>query len=132
MSFRSLRPMMMVRNLEESLDFYTDVLGFTVDGTYPEAGEPFWASISAGDARLMLNFVGEPHAHEEGEEPHSHEPEFNGVLYLDVDGSLDELQARVKAKASSCTDVEVMPYGMKEFSVVDPNGYTITFGVPAQ
>lgn len=130
MTYRSLRPMMMVRNLKESVGFYTDVLGFTVNGTFPEGDDPLWASLSSGNASLMLNFVGEPHAHVAGEEPHSHEPEFNGVLYVDVTGSLEDVHARVEAKAS-CTDIEVMPYGMKEFSVVDPNGYKLTFGVPA-
>jgi uncharacterized glyoxalase superfamily protein PhnB len=129
MSYASMRPLLMVRNLKESVDFYSNVLGFTVNGTWPE-GDPSWASLSAGGASLMLNYVGDPHAHEDDSEPHSHEPEFNGVLYFDADGSLEELHATVKSKLASCGDIEEMPYGMKEFSITDPNGYNLTFGKP--
>ena len=130
MTFESIRPLMMVRNLRETIDFYSDVLGFTLTGTHPDGEEPFWASMSCGKASLMFSFVGEPHAHEEGEDPHSHEPEFNGVLYFDPSGSLEELHAKVKSKVATCGDIDEMPWGMKEFSVLDPNGYNLTFGVP--
>jgi uncharacterized glyoxalase superfamily protein PhnB len=128
MTFASMRPLLMVRNLKESIDFYADVLGFTVNATWPEE-DPYWASLSAGAASLMLNYVGDPHAHEDGEEPHSHEPEFNGLLYFEPSGSLEELHARIRASVPSCGEIEVQPYGMKEFSVTDPNGYHLTFGV---
>jgi catechol 2,3-dioxygenase-like lactoylglutathione lyase family enzyme len=130
MTFESLRPMMMVKNLKETIDFYSDVLGFTVNSTHPVGDDPFWASMSCGKATLMFSFVGEPHAHEEGEEPHAHEPEFNGVLYFDPSGSLEELHAKVKSKVATCGDIDEMPWGMKEFSILDPNGYNLTFGVP--
>jgi catechol 2,3-dioxygenase-like lactoylglutathione lyase family enzyme len=130
MSYASMRPLLMVANLKESIDFYTDVLGFTVGATWPEEN-PFWAALSAGSAALMLNYVGDPHDDGDGV-IHSHEPEFNGALYFDVEGSIEDLQARIKAKAPSCTEIEVMPYGMKEFSVQDPNGYNLSFGAATE
>ena len=127
MSYASMRPLIMVRDLKESLDFYTDVLGFSVNGTWPE-DDPFWASLSAGGASLMLNHIGDPHDDGDGV-VHQHEPEFNGTLYFDVEGSLEELHGRVKAKIdAACSDIEEMPYGMTEFSVRDPNGYNLAFG----
>lgn len=129
MSYTSMRPLLMVRNLKESIDFYTDVLGFTVTGTWPQDGEPFWASLTAGGASLMLNYVGDPHDDGDGV-MHTHEPEFNGTLYFDPSGSIEELHERVKEKSASCSDIQEQPYGMKEFSVTDPNGYHLSFGVP--
>ena len=131
MTFEAMETLLMVRNLKESVDFYTDVLGFTVTGSWPE-DDPFWARITAGNAVLMLNYVGDPHEHDDGEEPHSHEPEFNGSLYFNPSGTLEELHAKIKSQVPSCSEIEEMPYGMREFRALDPNGYSLVFGLPTQ
>ena len=130
MSFDAMETLLMVRNLQESLDFYIGALGFAVTATWPEE-HPFWARITAGNAVLMLNYVGDPHEHEDGEEPHSHEPEFNGSLYFTPSGPLEDLHARLTA-TTECSDIEEMPYGMREFRAVDPNGYSLVFGRPTR
>jgi lactoylglutathione lyase len=129
MTFQAMSPMLMVRDLKETLDFYTSVLGFEVTGTYPEGDQPTWAAVTEGDIRVMFSWVGEPHAHDDGEE-HSHTPEFNGALYFTPGGPIADFHTRVKAKVPACGDLLTQPWGMTEFAVTDPNGYTLLFGVP--
>ena len=78
----------------------------------------------------MFSFVGEPHAHDDGEEPHAHDPEFNGVLYfVPVQASRRVPRAgegprwRRAATSTRCR-------GDEEFSILDPNGYILAFGGP--
>lgn len=129
MTFEEMRPMLMVSDLQQTLAFYADVLGFEVTATYPEGDRPTWAAASVGNVRLMFSWVGEPHTHEDGE-THSHEPEFNGALYFTAAGDIRELHARVRSRVPSCGDIDEQPWGMTEFSVQDPNGYELIFGKP--
>lgn len=47
--FHGAIPILMVRSLEKSLDYYQRVLGFTVDWR-----EPYMAQVSRNDAHIML------------------------------------------------------------------------------
>ena len=100
MTFKRMTPMLQVLDLKQTLAFYTDVLGFEVMGTFPQEGEPFWASVRAGEAQIMFSYQA-PHTHDDGE---THEPEalFNGSLYFYPE-DLDPLHAKVQANAANCS-----------------------------
>jgi uncharacterized glyoxalase superfamily protein PhnB len=110
-----MQALLQVRDLRESVAFYTDVLGFTVDGMFPEDA-PTWAGLTSGNARVMLStFDGVA------------EPKLTGIIYMypdDVDAAWDKLKATVPIVEPIATRV----YGMREFSFTDPNGYVITLG----
>lgn len=57
------------------------------------------------------------------------EPKMTGVVVLNVEGVLD-LHGAIKDKAKVVWGPEVYSYGMREFSVEDPNGYRIAFCEP--
>ena len=54
-SFGGVTPVLPVRDLAASLDYYVRVLGFKVDFKFPEAEAPFFASVSRGDCGLFLS-----------------------------------------------------------------------------
>jgi uncharacterized glyoxalase superfamily protein PhnB len=115
----NMQPMLQVRDLRESIAFYTDVLGFKVDGTWPEDA-PRWAGLHSGNARIMLSaFDGIA------------EPQLTGAIYMypdDLDAAWERLQDAVAVEEPLAT----RPYGMREFSFRDPDGYLITFGANAE
>jgi uncharacterized glyoxalase superfamily protein PhnB len=110
-------PMLGTHDLQKTIDFYTKLLGFTLNGTWPEA-EPTWCNLSSGDATLMFSTYGADGA-----------LEMSGSLYLYPD-DVDALWERVKDHAEVDAPLRDTEYGMREFVVHDPNGYHLAFGAP--
>lgn len=121
---KKLTPNLVVADLERSIAFYRDVLGFTVMTTVPDAAPFVFAIVQSGPVGVFLNAVG-PAVEEY--------PAFNGralggtlTLFIDVDdirGSYEELKDRVEV----VMPLETKWYGVTEFAFVDPDGYVITF-----
>jgi len=111
-----------------ALAFYRDVLGFTVVFASPEVetaegrfSHYMW--LRFGGAEIMLNTQ-----YDSNERP-SQPPEKSSkdaVLYIhcsDVELAYQELTERgLKAERP-----KMAPYGLKLFSVEDPDGYTVVF-----
>ncbi|MEZ5331037.1 MAG: VOC family protein [Thermoanaerobaculia bacterium] len=116
MTFRDLTPMLRTWDLEATLDFYVDLLGFTCRGLSEDEG---WASIDRDGFEIM--FTG-PNEHEGDVEP-----AFTGSLYFRVD-DVDALWDELAEEAEVCYPVESFDYGMREFGIYDPNGYLLQFG----
>ncbi|MCB9897710.1 MAG: hypothetical protein H6825_06890 [Planctomycetes bacterium] len=54
-------------------------------------------------------------------------PGFTGSLSIRVD-DVDALWSRLKDVASVAYPLETFAYGMREFALLDPNGYLVQFG----
>ena len=119
MKLRDLIPMLETNDLKESIGFYEDVLGFTCRGTHPNEEEPFWASMSRDSVTLML-VARSPHSKVE-------RASMTGSLYLYPD-NVDEAWTELKDKAQVSYSIETFDYGMREFGVLDCNGYLLQFG----
>jgi glyoxylase I family protein len=129
-----LTPLIGVFDMPTSLSFYRDMLGFTVVSASPEVETAegrfsHWMWLRFGDAEIMLNTQ-----YDSNERP-STAPEKtrrDAVFYIgcsDVELAFSELTNRGLKAAPP----KVAPYGLKLFSVEDPDGYTIVFQeVPAQ
>lgn len=117
-----LTPMLYTRKLEETVAFYTTVLGFQCEALHPEWG---WARVSQGRVSVMF-------AH-----PHDHapfdKPVFTGSLYFRT-GDVDALWAQLRTRAEVRYPIENFEYGMREFAIYDNNGYLLQFGqeLPAE
>jgi catechol 2,3-dioxygenase-like lactoylglutathione lyase family enzyme len=119
--------MLLTHDLDETIAFYTDVLGFTIVGTFGEP--PMWCSLRRDDVSLM--FVWEPpHDHAPGEEHDHPDPTLTGVLYIYPD-DVSALHDAVRGRADIAEPLGVRPHGMREFDVLDPSGYRLRFGEPA-
>ena len=116
MKLTYLRPMLWTENLQETIDFYTNVLGFTCHEKNDDWG---WASLSAGDVYIMLAL------------PNEHTPYdkigFTGSFYYTTD-DVDTLWNKLKDKAKVCYEPETFEWGMREFAIYDNNGYLLQFG----
>lgn len=116
MKLQRLTPMLRTWKLQESLDFYTKVLGFVVDASNVESG---WAALHRDDVALMLS---QPNLHED-----DRYPRFTGSLYFNVD-DVEDVWQKVKSKAAISYPPETFFYGMREFGIYDNNGYLLQFG----
>jgi lactoylglutathione lyase len=121
---KTLTPNLIVSNVERSIAFYRDTLGFSVVQTVPDESPYVFAIVKAGPVQIFLN-APEPAI---AEYPAFKDRPIGGTLTLFIDvvnirHSYEELQGKVPI---------VMPlerkwYGVTEFAFSDPDGYLITF-----
>lgn len=116
MAFEKLIPMLYSQVLEETVAFYTSVLGFECEGLDMEAG---WASVKKDQVEVMIAF---PNDHLLFEKPN-----FTGSLYIKTN-NVDQLWNELKDQTKVCYPIESFDYGMREFAIYDNNGYMIQFG----
>lgn len=111
-------PMLHVPDVRATVAWYV-ALGFTLVETAEDDGEPTWAMLAYGDARLMLNAGGAARE----------VPRRDADLYLDVD-DLDALFASLPPEVVVREPPHDTFYGMRELIVRDDNGFWLTFGQP--
>ena len=108
--------MMWVPNIQATVSFYTDTLGFTFDNFSEEWK---WASISRDAVAIMLAV---PNEHI----PYSG-PAFTGSFYIRVD-DVNTLWNELKDKTTIVYGIDNFDYGMREFAIRDNNGFMLQFG----
>ena len=118
----TLSPLLAVRNVKETIDFYTNSLGFKLGMCFPDANNPEYADLSKDDMVLMV-IPAENHGI-------SREEKFGiGVyLYMHIDGDIDEYYQELKKKGVKiAVDIKDEPYGVRDFTVEDIDGYQLAF-----
>src|SRR5688572_30709456 len=117
MTSASLTPMLDILDVKSTLECY-DKLGFTVDGTHEEDGEVQWAMLNYGEGRIMFNRREQSSVHASRAVD----------LYIHTT-AVDDLHSRLQRVVPIHRAPETTFYGMREFSLRDPNGFMITFGM---
>jgi len=119
-----LTPNLIVSNVEKSLAFYTNVLGFTRGMTVPEQSPFVFASVTSGPVEIFFN----DRSTITKESPQMSGLAFGGgnTMFIEIDG-IDALHDRIKPQVSIAMDIHTQWYGMREFAITDPDGYVITF-----
>ena len=112
----NLSPMLETKDMQATLQFYTEVLGFKCDTFSEEWG---WAHFSKDEISIMFS--------KPNEERNIAEPIMSGSLYITVD-DIDSVWDELKYNSSICYPIENFEYGMREFGVFDNNGYLLQFG----
>jgi lactoylglutathione lyase len=122
--FTKLTPNLLVANVERSLAFYIDVLGFTRGMTVPDASPFVFASVASGAVEIFFNDA----ATAVKEYPRFADRPIGatGTLFIDVT-DVDALHDRVKTQTTIVMPLVTQFYGMREFAIEDPDGYVITF-----
>lgn len=114
--YKTLRPILWTRNLQESIDFYTEILDFSIG----ERNDDWqWASLFKDKVEIMLSA---PNSHSLYEKIG-----FTGSFYFNVN-NVDELWEDLKSKTKICYDIENFDWGMREFAIYDNNNYILQFG----
>lgn len=121
-TFRDMIPMLMCEDVQESIRFYTKVLGFNVTSQMDDVGKSGWASLNQGKVQIML---ASPSYLPEGVKVDGRYPQL--VLYFYPD-DIEALHQSVRNQGYAATDLVVRFYGMKEFEMVDPSGHMLVFG----
>ena len=117
---QSISPSLTVGDLDASLAFYRDVVGFTVDQLWEHEGKVLGADLVAGTAHLLI-----------GQDDFAKgRDRAKGVgfrLYFTTTQSIDDVATAVKSRGGTLeTEPEDMPWGGRAFSMIDPDGFNVT------
>jgi catechol 2,3-dioxygenase-like lactoylglutathione lyase family enzyme len=114
MKLENVVPMMTVADLDATLHFYREILGFECVN-HMEG----WAVVQKDSVELMFRL---PNEHVPFEKPM-----FTGSFYFRHD-DVDALWLELKDNARIVYPIETFHYGMREFAILDNNGYCLQFG----
>ena len=114
MKMTRLIPMLPVKSMPASVDFYCGMLGFEVDKRNDDWG---WAMLRFNDCRLMVDQS--IHSHPVGSR--------DAVLYLYLE-DIVEYHRQVRKNGLAVPDLTVTFYGLTEFRISDPDGNRLWIG----
>ena len=122
-----LSPTLAVRDMKETIKFYKNSLGFKMGLAFPDANNPGYAELSKDG--MVLMFISAKDCKIGSEEKLG-----VGVnLYMQIDGDIDEYYQELKKRGVKITvDIADEPYGIRDFTVEDINGYQLTFNQLSQ
>jgi catechol 2,3-dioxygenase-like lactoylglutathione lyase family enzyme len=108
--------------MRQTLEFYTEKLGFVQSAYYPIESDPDWTEVRRDD--VTLRFYTEPlHGTKTT-------PTCSGTFYFHPEG-VEALAEEWRGKVRFEWGPEVLDDGMREFGIRDPNGYLLAFAEPA-
>ena len=113
-----IAPQFLVDNLDQSIDYYSHQLGFTLDFKY----QGFYASVSRDGFAIHLKCAPKLAADRDHRKQSEHLDAFISVS--GVRALFSELEAR---GAHVIKPVEEQPWACVDFHVQDPDGYILCF-----
>jgi catechol 2,3-dioxygenase-like lactoylglutathione lyase family enzyme len=113
--------LLLVEDLDRSIAFYRDQLGFSLGGTAEADGKIFWCRLQRGGASLML---------EQAEEALPPGERGRGVHFYFVCEDAEAMYRELSERGLEIGPPSVAYYGMKQIFVPEPDGYSICFESP--
>jgi uncharacterized glyoxalase superfamily protein PhnB len=117
---RSLQASLTVKDLQKSVTWYVDVVGFTVDRKIERDGTLRGVAVSAGDVRIILNL-------DDGAKGWDRVKGEGFSLQISTTQNVDEIARRIKQRGGTLEmEPKDMPWGARIFRVRDPDGFRWT------
>jgi uncharacterized glyoxalase superfamily protein PhnB len=126
---RGLCPLIQVFDMPSSLAFYRDLLGFEVVQQAPAGEHIDWARLRRRDAELMVNTMFESDTRPSQADPERVVGHGDTTLYLSTP-NVDAMYAYLRSHGVAVEPPIVAPYGMRQLSLKDPDGYGVCFQWP--
>ena len=105
-----------VKNVAETAAFYRDQLGFEINFTWENP--PSYAVLNSGDVNIHLS------QRRDGTKPSTQ----HTAIYIFVHDVDALYKAYLTRKIEIAEEIATHDYGMRDFTIRDPEGYLITFG----
>jgi uncharacterized glyoxalase superfamily protein PhnB len=115
---RALSASLTVNDLEKSLAWYRDVVGFTVDQKYEREGKVRAVSLKAGAVRLLLS-------QDNGARGSDRVKGVGFSLQITTAQNVDDIAKRIKERGGTLESEPADAWGARVFRVRDPDGFTL-------
>lgn len=121
---RSLQASLTVKDLQKSVTWYTDVVGFAIDRRIERDGTLRGVAVSAGEVRIILN-------QDDGAKGWTRVKGEGFSLQITTTQSVDEIARRIREHGGSLEmEPTDMPWGARIFRLRDPDGFRWTVSTP--
>lgn len=122
---RRVTPSFTVGDVDESLRFYRDVMGFVVDEIWEHEGRRVGAALVAGSVTLLLSL-------DDGKAGADRAKGQGFRLHLSTAQDVDRLASNVEERGGTLNEGPTdMPWGARAFTVIDPDGFKLTVAADA-
>ncbi|HYT31117.1 MAG TPA: VOC family protein [Thermoanaerobaculia bacterium] len=113
-----------MNDLEKSLGWYRDVLGFEVEEEWKDDGKVVGVSLKAGNVSFMIG-------QDDWKKGRDRKKGEGFRLYCETKKSVDDLARRIESKGGRLDGPPTdQPWGTRDISLTDPDGFKITIAVP--
>lgn len=121
---KSLTANFITESVENTVEFYTQVLGFQ-EYTFAkdETEKKIFTIIGKDSSQIMFQL--KESLHEEYSDIYDGEIKPTFTLYLIVD-NFEEYHNEIKGKVKFVKEIHTTPYGAEEFAIFDNNNYILT------
>lgn len=117
---RALSASLTVKDLQKSLAWYCDVMGFTVDEKYEREGRLMAVALKAGDVRLLIG-------QDDGARGWDRVKGQGFSLQITTAQNVDGIANRIKEHGGTLeSEPADMPWGARIFRLLDPDGFRLT------
>ena len=117
---RTMSPGFTVNDLQQSLRWYCDVVGFTVEERWEHEGKLRGVMLKAGQASLALT-------QDDWAKGRDRTKGEAFRIYCTTVQDVDELAASIKERGGVLdSEPTTMPWGARSFGLVDPDGFNLT------
>jgi uncharacterized glyoxalase superfamily protein PhnB len=116
---RNLSASLTVKDLERSLAWYRDVVGFTVDQVHERDGATVAVSLKAGAVRILL-------ARDDGAKGLDRAKGEGFSLMITTAQDVDALAQGIKARGGVLASEPADMHGARAFRLVDLDGFRLT------
>jgi lactoylglutathione lyase len=121
---RALSISLTVKDLKASYAWYRDVVGFTLDQEYEREGKLRGVALKAGDIRILLN-------QDDGAKGWDRKKGEGFSFQFTTVQDIDAVAKRIRDKGGKLdTEPADMPWGVRMFRVLDPDGYKFAISSP--
>jgi uncharacterized glyoxalase superfamily protein PhnB len=113
-------PSFTVNDLEKSLAWYRDVLGFSVEETWDDAGKVVGVSLRAGGVSFMIG-------QDDWKKGRDRKKGEGFRMFCMTKKNIDALAERIKARGGTLDHEPTdQSWGVRDISLTDPDGFKIT------
>jgi lactoylglutathione lyase len=117
---RDVTPSLTVNDLQASVAWYRDVLGFTVAEEYQMDGKVMGVRLVAGAATFLLG-------QDDFAKGRDRQKGIGFRLFCETAQDIDELAAGIKERGGKLSQEPTdQPWGARDFAVADPDGFNIS------
>jgi len=117
MILNGILPVFYADDLSSAIEFYTEILGFSVAMSHPDEEKPEFVVLDHDAVSIMYGKAGSM-------------PRSTGQLNFDVDDVRDVLRVLPDSIEPEWGPKD-FPYGRREVAIRDPNGILLVFSQPS-
>jgi lactoylglutathione lyase len=124
LALTDVAPGFTANDLEKSLAFYRDVVGFAVEERWEKDGKLAGVQLRAGKAVFMLG-------QDDWQKGRDRKKGEGFRMYLETSQDVDAIAKRIEAAGGRLDQQpKDQPWGMRDMSLTDPDGFKLTIGKP--